>query len=645
MVALREVFGRKVENWKLVREEGEYQQSLLQQSNAILKRRLAEMEKYLHEKEEEDLVKDREIEKLKEFIGQRKELEQEFEKGFKLMGQRLSKGRKDWKRESLEQRRKVGELEEELRRLALERAQETRRVEKQLRRDRESEKQLERVQQDNRELRRRIEQLKEVEIGSNKTKEQIADEILEMKEHILQFREERKRVQQAMAGMDREGQLMLLENDTMEGYVSALIEDKKQWKEREKRMEREVVEVKLRLEESAEEIAGKEGEIGVLLKVIEEKEAKLAEHKEQVRGLKEKSRKEAREARNRERHLAEQIEAQKGRLEDLQDQFEQERKRADKLGRTVGQMQAQESRRASMFDRVLEKASLIMSKRLSALEKSVFLFKVGKKGEWRGRRDEAGRVLREIENGKLRQLNGVIEYLGRGRGVISQQEPWAELIREDRREFMQLASRALCASASEAVLKGKMRDLREQNEELKRRENRAKWLKEALQKSSQQIQGLVERAQQKKLYSKGWKDQMEAILGGLESVSREIKSWRRVKREREGPFDMMNFFRNLSLIKEISVFQNPETEAEEADPREVRFVRENEEKGVGESVRRLASNRRVVPRHDWAGQLEALKLGGVDRLAQVEVKQMLLLTEKCNQELISENKRLKVRRG
>ena len=163
-------------------------------------------------------------------------------------------------------------MEEEVRNLVGERNKEVRKLEAKLRENSERGHEMNKLKEENAKLRRKVEQLREVEIGSNRTKEQIAEEILEMKENILKFREERKRIENAMENMDKEGKLMVLENDTMEGYVMALIEDKKRWKQEKAEMHRKVLELNVKIAEFGEEISSKDAEIGVLLAVAEEKE-------------------------------------------------------------------------------------------------------------------------------------------------------------------------------------------------------------------------------------------------------------------------------------------------------------------------------------------------------------------------------------
>ena len=77
---------KKTKEWTELKEEYEYQQSLLDQTNSILKRRINDMEKLLHEKESVEIEREMEIEKLRKFIGERKGMEKEFQNSFKLLG-------------------------------------------------------------------------------------------------------------------------------------------------------------------------------------------------------------------------------------------------------------------------------------------------------------------------------------------------------------------------------------------------------------------------------------------------------------------------------------------------------------------------------------------------------------------------------
>jgi hypothetical protein len=83
---MQDIFVQKMEHWSKVKEEYEYQQKLMDQSNSILKRRLCELENILKEKEREFLKKEKEVGQLKMFIGERKDLEEEFRKGFEFLG-------------------------------------------------------------------------------------------------------------------------------------------------------------------------------------------------------------------------------------------------------------------------------------------------------------------------------------------------------------------------------------------------------------------------------------------------------------------------------------------------------------------------------------------------------------------------------
>ena len=80
------VFMKKSQDWAKLKEEFEYQGRLLTQSNAILKRRLKELEDMLEEREREASEQEKEVERLREFIGERKDLEVEFQRGFKFLG-------------------------------------------------------------------------------------------------------------------------------------------------------------------------------------------------------------------------------------------------------------------------------------------------------------------------------------------------------------------------------------------------------------------------------------------------------------------------------------------------------------------------------------------------------------------------------
>ena len=86
MKTLKEIFSKKQENWVMLKDEYEYQQSLMDQTNDILKRRISELEKLLQQNESKQVDKEMEIENLRTFIGQRKDLEKEFQKSFKFLG-------------------------------------------------------------------------------------------------------------------------------------------------------------------------------------------------------------------------------------------------------------------------------------------------------------------------------------------------------------------------------------------------------------------------------------------------------------------------------------------------------------------------------------------------------------------------------
>lgn len=497
---------------------------------------------------------------------------------------------------------------------------------------------------ENQNLRKKIKQLREMEINSDKTKEQIAEEILEMKENLMKFRDERKRVERAMEGMDREGRLMVLENDTMEGYVTALVEDKKKWKLEKSQMKKEILQLQVDVEEARAEVSAKEGEIGVLLNVNREKEALLEEAQGELRKAKETHQRMRKDFKKQERQFAEQVGVIKGELEDLRDLHEETRSANARLTKQLGKLRSREEYKEALFDRVLEKASLIMSRRLQILEKTIFMSKVGQRDEWKQRQEDAQRALREIQNGKFKQLSGVVEYLSLGRG--SGKGDWAQLIQKDRQDFLGLACRLLTTSASEAVLKNKMKEVKEENDLLKVKKERGKLLGENLKKVSGMVSEIVERVEQKKVFSKGWKEQMDSISVQLAKIHKEFRQWNKPVEVEAEKFDMLNFFRNLRIIKRVS---QGGRKGEQVDPREFRVFQGPERDEIGHKVRKLMRNDPVITKNDLIGELKDARLGkGIRRvteLEEIEMKQMLSIAENCNEELLTENKRLKVVEG
>jgi hypothetical protein len=503
----------------------------------------------------------------------------------------------------------------------------------------------EKLKKENMQLRKKIEQLREVEINSDKTKEQIAEEILEMKENILKFREERKRIEKAMEGMDKEGKLMVLENDTMEGYVMALIEDKVKRKQEQSEMKQKILQLQVEIEEKREEVSGKEAEIGVLLKMGQEKEKRIEELRKDVREAKNLQIKLRKDLKLKEREFVEKVGMIQGEIEDLRSDHEETEAENHKMILKIGRLEEEEEYRERLFDRILEKSSLIMSRRLQSLEKTVFMSKIGQKNDWKFRKEESVRAIKEIEKGKFREISGVVEYLSLGR-VSKESGVWAELLREDRMEFLKLASKMLCSSASEAVLKNKMKEIKEENDILKTKNLQSKWLKKSIAKAEELIHGVVERVEQKKVFSKGWKDQLDGISERLIKIETEIKKWNRPVKQKVGNFNIGNFFKNLNMIRELNSLKTPLSKEEVSEPRKFQVIHQEEDDKIGDNVRKLIDNKRIPEKGDLIGELKDLKFkrrGNMNvQLQDIELKQLLMIAENSNQELLSENKRIKV---
>lgn len=136
------------------------------------------------------------------------------------------------------------------------------------------------------------------------------------------------------------------------------------------------------------------------------------------------------------------------------------------------------------------------------------------------------------------------------------------------------------------------------------------------------------------------------------------------KKKEKRNWDMVNFFRNLDMIRDISA---PQPQSFSTDPnqipkpnkRELKLVRK-EKKSVGRNIRNLVLDNIATSENDWMGGIRNVKLihSGkseitglravsehgtlVNTLKQVEMKQMVFMAQETNRDLINENNRLRV---
>ena len=130
-------------------------------------------------------------------------------------------------------------------------------------------------------------------------------------------------------------------------------------------------------------------------------------------------------------------------------------------------------------------------------------------------------------------------------------------------------------------------------------------------------------------------------------------------------WDMVNFFRNLDMIRDISV---PQSQTFSTDPnqipkpnkRELKLIRKDN-KSVGRNIRNLVLDNIATSENDWMGGIRNVKLmhNGkseskglhavsehgtlVNTLKEVEMKQIIFMAQETNRDLVNENNRLRVR--
>lgn len=446
------------------------------------------------------------------------------------------------------------------------------------------------------ELIHKIMLLRQIEISKEKGEEKLAEEILEMKNQINNFRNERKKIENILQDMDKEGKLMLLENNTMESYVNALIQDKKDFKIKENELQKVILEKGIEIQNCMNQNEELNNKIKILEVIIEEKESEFKNLKDSISNFKQDIINLKKSNKDCQRQNEKSIYEIKNDLEieiGLRMQWEKE---ASNLKNSLSSVSSKFITLEKTFDRVLQNGSKIISNKLKEFEKKLFISKI--------LNEQTNEIYDNIKQSKLNKAWNIVNFLA-GQKDSSLQK----YVVENKIEYEEIASKILLSSSSESVYKHKLKIVKKELSDLKSKEEILLSIKSKIKFFDQEIINIQTKVENRQLFSKGWQTQISSLKDLL-----------------------------LNIKKSITNLQKSQSKLNDSPSKNNKWI-SGEGEGIGKVIRDQLADRPTIDNYDW---LNCVTHSVTNDLSLIEFKEMIFIANKEKDDLENENKRIKV---